>query len=109
MIEHSLASGDGGYVFERAGNSTEGFPALAQALGHAFEMGAVTPEMLDRLMGSEGLGGSEPSVEFARLIAASGSDALQTEVAARLWTQAGGNAWGQAVALKATGGSGPAF
>ncbi|MFP2908928.1 hypothetical protein ACLESD_28550, partial [Pyxidicoccus sp. 3LFB2] len=41
--------------------------------------------------------------------AASGSEALQTEVAARLWTQAGDDLAGQAAALMATGGSVPAI
>ncbi|NMO17407.1 hypothetical protein HPC49_06450 [Pyxidicoccus fallax] len=109
LVERSLSSGDGGQVFRKAGHIADDHPAMAMALGHAFEQGAVTPEQLERLMGPEGMGMGRPSEEFARLVAASGSVKLQTEMSSRLWAQAGGDLWGQAVALMATGGAGEAI
>ncbi|WP_224248906.1 hypothetical protein [Hyalangium gracile] len=107
MVERSIASGDA-QAFSLAGSNPAAYPELARALGHAFEMGAVTPEMLGQLMGPDGLGRYEEYSEFAELIAASGSDALQSEVAGQLWALSGGDLSAQAAALTAAGSSGPA-
>ncbi|MFP2913656.1 hypothetical protein ACLESD_53470, partial [Pyxidicoccus sp. 3LFB2] len=48
LVEHSLSSGNPGWVFVMAGGLAEAPPAMARALGHAFEKGAVTAEQLER-------------------------------------------------------------
>lgn len=93
LLQQFMAGGPG-EVLADAGEEATRFPQLAQALGHAFESGAVTPEQLTRLMGPEGYGSeywsgdADGYLGFASLVAASGSDALRGAAATALWSTA---------------------
>lgn len=118
MLVEKHLSMDGGMSLSRLGDEQWGYPNVARALGRAFDAGTLTDAHLTQLLGPQGLGAHvQWGYEYygiANLVAASGSSALQSAAATRIWDLAARQPDRhkamdfQTAAMRATGGSPPA-